>query len=177
LATAPSALAPSPSPSTPITSFEGNPGVWIRGDEPYGTFVQSRHIVKSGSFAMALDYSFPAGTNRYVVFRHRRLLPLPRHSHSIALWIYGDNSSNRLKLWLKGSDGAIVQLAVAPVGATGWHQIQANLPARFDPWDRIGAGDGILREPITIEAIILDDEPDGWGGSGTLYIDDISTSP
>jgi hypothetical protein len=66
---------------------------------------------------------------------------------------------------------------VAPVGASGWHQIHANLPPQFAPWDRIGVGDGILREPITIEAIVLDDEPDGWGSSGTLYIDDISTSP
>jgi hypothetical protein len=177
IANAPSGVAPSPPPSTPLTSFEGQPGVWIRGDEPYGTFVQSRHIVKSGSFAMALDYSFPTGANRYVVFRQRRPLPLPRHSHTISLWVYGDNSSNLLKLWLKGSDGAIVQLAVAPVGATGWHQIHANLPPQFAPWDRIGAGDGILREPITIEAIVLDDEPDGWGSNGTLYIDDISTSP
>ena len=168
---------PSAPPCTLVTSFEGNPGVWIRGDEPYGTFAHSRRIVKSGGFAMVLTYTFPAGSNRYVVFRHRRPLPLPRHSHSITLWVYGDNSSNLLKLWLKGSDGAIVQLAVAPVGAPGWHQIHANLPPQFAPWDRIGAGDGILREPITIEAIVLDDEPDGWGSSGTLYIDDISTSP
>jgi hypothetical protein len=139
--------------------------------------MQSRRIVKSGSFAMALDYSFAAGANRYVVFRHRRPLPLPRHSHTINLWVYGDNSSNLIKLWLKGGDGAIVQLAVAPVGAVGWHQITANIPPRFDPWDQIGAGDGVLRDPITIEAIVLDDQPDGWGSSGTFYIDDISTSP
>jgi len=177
LARAPSAVAPARPPATLVTSFEGNPGVWMRGDEPYGTFVQSRRIVKSGSFAMALSYEFPAGANRYVVFRHRRPLPLPRHSHTIALWVYGDNSSNLIKLWLKGRDGAIVQIAVAPVGSVGWHQIYANLPPRFDPWDRIGVGDGILRAPITLEAIILDDEPNGWGGSGSIYIDDISTSP
>lgn len=177
VASAPSAVAPPPPLATPITSFEGHPGVWIRGDEPYGTFMQSRRIVKSGSFAMALDYSFAAGANRYVVFRHRRPLPLPRHSHTINLWVYGDNSSNLIKLWLKGGDGAIVQLAVAPVGAVGWHQITANIPPRFDPWDQIGAGDGVLRDPITIEAIVLDDQPDGWGSSGTFYIDDISTSP
>jgi hypothetical protein len=107
--------------------------------EPYGTFTQSRRIVKSGSFAMVLTYAFPTGANRYVVFRHRRPLPLPRHSHTITLWVYGDNSSNLIKLWLKGQDGAIVQVAVAPVGVTGWHQIHVNLPPRFDAWDRIGA--------------------------------------
>ena len=34
-----------------------------------------------------------------------------------------------------------------------------------------------FREPITLEAIVLDDQPDGWGSSGTFYIDDITTSP
>lgn len=177
LARVPTPRGSPPPLATQVTSFEGNPGVWIRGDEPYGTFTHTRHVVKSGSFAMALSYAFPAGTNRYVVFRQRRPLPLPRHSRTISLWVYGDSSSNLIKLWLKGSDGAIVQLNMAPVGATGWHQIHANLPPRFDPWDRISTGDGTLREPITIEAVVLDDQPDGWGSKGTFYIDDISTSP
>lgn len=177
LAQAPTTPIQSAPMHTLVTSFEGYPGVWLRGDEPYGNFVQSRNVVKSGSFAMAMTYSFPTGDNRYVVFRHRRPLPLPHHSHSISLWVYGDNSSNLIKLWLKNGDGTIVQLTVAPVGAIGWHQVYVNLPPTIDAWDRIGAGDGIMREPITLEAIVLDDQPDGWGSSGTFYIDDITTSP
>ncbi len=158
----------------PITSFEGRRQTWVRGDEPYGTVRPQQAVVSAGRTALQIDYAFPRYDNRYVVFRHRRPLIIPPHTTAITLMLYGNNQAHELKLWLKGSDGAIVQLQMAPLGGHGWRQVTTRIPTQFAPWDQITAGDGTLHPPITIEAIVLDDNPNGSGQSGTFYIDQLS---
>lgn len=158
---------------TPITSFEDFAGVWIRGDEPYGSFVQNNHIVYMGRHSMALQYAFPLEKNRYVVFRHRRPLPIPPHATQLRLWVYGDNTANRLKLWIKDRTGSVFQVVAGPVGPAYWHELSFNIPHTVAPYARIWQSDGIVRPPLQIEAIVLDDNPDGAGNHGTIYIDAI----
>lgn len=160
--------------SIPVTSFEGRNITWVRGDEPYGTIRPQRHVVQHGQTALRIDYAFPQGGNRYLVFRHRRPLIIPAHTTAISLMLYGNNQSHELKLWLKGGDGAVVQLQVAPLGGVGWRRVIVPLPTHFNPWDLITPGDGHLTAPIHIEAVVLDDNPDGSGQFGAFYIDDIT---
>jgi hypothetical protein len=157
-----------------ITSFEGRNHTWVRGDEPYGTLHSQRHVVHDGQYALRMDYAFPQGDNRYVVFRHRRPLFIPTHTYALSLMLYGNNQSHELKLWLKGDDGAVVQLQIAPLGGMGWRQVVVPIPAQFAPWNRITPGNGVLRAPIRIEAIVLDDNPDGGGQAGTFFVDTIT---
>ena len=124
---------------------------------------------------MQLVYDFPAQQNRYVVFRRRRLLPIPAHSTAICMQIYGDNSAHRLKLWLKDRTGAVFQLVLGPVGPAHWHELCATIPNTVDAAARIWQSDGIVRPPLSLEAIVLDDNPDGIGGHGTLYVDALSS--
>lgn len=157
----------------PIASFEGRRHTWVRGDEPYGYVRPQQSIVYAGRTALRIDYNFPLAGNRYVVFRHRRPLIIPPHANAIALMIYGNNQSHEFKLWLKDRNGAVVQLQIAPLGGFGWRKVVVPIPAQFDEWNRITAGNSALRAPLTIEAIVLDDNPDGSGQSGTFYIDEI----
>jgi hypothetical protein len=89
------------------------------------------------------------------------------------MMVYGNNQSHELKLWLKGGDGAVVQLQIAPLGGMGWRRVVVPIPAQFAPWDLITPGDGRLSAPIQIEAIVLDDNPDGSGQVGAFFIDSI----
>jgi hypothetical protein len=164
----------SPLTELPIASFEGRNHTWVRGDEPYGTVRPQRQVVHDGPYALRMDYVFPEGGNRYVVFRHRRPLIIPANAYAIRMMLYGNNQSHEFKLWLKGSDGAVVQLQIAPLGGQGWRQVTVPIPAQFAPWDLITPGSGTLRAPIHIEAIVLDDNPDGSGQAGTFYIDTIT---
>lgn len=170
----PALVTHTPLPTLPITSFEGRRITWVRGDEPYGTVRPQRQVVYHGQTALRMDYAFPPGGNRYVVFRHRRPLIIPAHTTAISLMLYGNDQSHELKLWLKGGDGAVVQLQIAPLGGTGWRRVVVPIPAQFNQWDLITPGDGYLRTPIHLEAIVLDDNPDGSGQSGVLYIDQIT---
>lgn len=159
--------------SIPVTSFEGRKRTWVRGDEPYGTVRPQRQVVYEGQYALRMDYAFPQGGNRYVVFRHRRPLLIPANTYALSMMVYGNNQSHELKLWLKGGDGAVVQLQIAPLGGMGWRRVVVPIPAQFAPWDLITPGDGRLRAPIQIEAIVLDDNPDGSGQAGAFFIDGI----
>lgn len=160
-------------PIVPITSFEGRRDTWVRGDEPYAIVMPQHAIVYTGRTALQMHYTFPQHGNRYVVFRHRRPLIIPAHTRALTLMLYGNNQTHELKLWLKGSNGAVVQLQMAPLGGIGWRRVTVALPQRFAAWDHITASDGVLTAPITIEAIVLDDNPDGSGQSGSFYVDDI----
>lgn len=158
----------------PVASFEGRNRTWVRGDEPYGSVQPQRHVVGHGRSALRMDYAFPPGGNRYVVFRHRRPLILPANTYAISLLLYGNNQSHELKLWLKGDDGAVVQLQIAPLGGSGWRHVVVPIPSQFNPWDVITPGTGQLVAPIHIEAIVLDDNPDGSGQSGAFFVDRIT---
>jgi hypothetical protein len=132
-----------------------------------------RQVVYEGQYALRMDYAFPQGGNRYVVFRHRRPLLIPANTYALSMMVYGNNQSHELKLWLKGGDGAVVQLQIAPLGGMGWRRVVVPIPAQFAPWDLITPGDGRLSASIQIEAIVLDDNPDGSGQAGAFFIDSI----
>lgn len=162
-----------PLQTIPISGFEGRKRTWVRGDEPYGTVQPQRQVVYEGQYALRMDYAFPQGGNRYVVFRHRRPFLIPANTYALRMMIYGNNQSHELKLWLKGGNGAVVQLQIAPLGGMGWRSVVVPIPAQFDQWNLITPGDGQLQVPIQIEAIVLDDNPNGSGQAGTFFVDDI----
>lgn len=165
--------------STPhtVSNFDGQRRYWVRGDEPFGTLDYCRSHTWQGSHALCITYQFPPLGNRYLVFRQRRPLPLPAHTHALRFMLWGDNQTTMLKLWLKGGDGTVVQLALTPSGPATWRSVTVPLPPADAPWERIEGpaltGPTQLIPPITIEAIVLDDTPDGVASAGTIYIDQL----
>lgn len=156
-----------------VRTFDDQRRYWVRGDEPYGTLSIRRTPSWQGSHALHIDYQFPLLGNRYLVFRQRRPLPLPVATTAVAFMVYGDNSTTMLKLWLKDSRNTIVQLPVAPLGPAQWRRVVTNIPAEFPRWDVIRGDGHAVTPPFTIDAIVLDDLPNGVGSSGTVVIDQL----
>jgi hypothetical protein len=159
---------------TTVLDFETF-GAWRRGDQPNGTLLPTDAVEYSGGVAARLDYSFPTRGNDYVVFRRDRPEPIPGTPNALGIWVYGDGSSHLLKLWLRDAEGEILQYALGTVGPPGWRLLQAPIGGPVAPWNRINAGgNGRLDFPAKIDAIVLDDLPDGFAGAGTIFLDDIT---
>jgi polysaccharide biosynthesis protein PslG len=159
---------------TNILDFESL-GAWRRGDQPYGTLNATFAAQHSGRAAARLDYSFPSDSNDYVVFRRDEPVAIPGQPYAIGLWVYGDGSGNRVKVWLRDAEGEVLQYALGTVGPPGWRLLQAPLGAPVAPGDRITAGgNGRLDFPARLDAIVLDDAPDIFEGAGSIYLDDLT---
>jgi hypothetical protein len=161
-----------PPTTGPITDFEAF-GTWKRGDQPNGTFVQSSEQVHGGSHSGKLTYDFPSGGNDFVVFA--QTFQLGGRPNQISAWVYGDGSKHYLNVWIKDAAGETWQFPLGQVKHTGWQQMVAWLdPAA--PWPAAhidGASNGAIDYPIDFRALVLDDVPDSYSGSGAIYLDDL----
>jgi hypothetical protein len=163
-----------PSPSGPglITGFEEF-GTWRRGAQANGTFTQSSEQVYSGTQAGRLDYSFPSGDNDFVVFL--QTYRLEGRPSQISAWAYGDASGHLLNVWILDAEGETWQFSFGRVRHNGWQQMVADLQPG-DPWPAghiDGPSNGAIDYPISFRGLVLDDVPDSYSGSGTIYIDEL----
>ncbi len=182
---APSA-APSPTPTqaqaqpavqqpAPLGVFQDfeQAGGWQRGNEPNGELSRVNTQAHSGNYAGRLSYNFPSAGNDYVVFLQSR--PLAGDPNAISVWVYGDNSGHYLNLWLKDARGQTWQMSFGQIDHTGWRELTAILDPG-QPWPAghvSGPDNGVIDYPITFQALVLDDAPDSYSGSGTIYLDDL----
>jgi hypothetical protein len=155
-----------------ITGFEEF-GTWKRGDQPYGTFAQSSEQVHGGAHAGKLAYNFPSGGNDFVVFLQTH--PLGGRPNQISAWVYGNGSKHYLNVWIEDAAGETWQFPLGQVQYTGWQQMAAWLdPAAAWPTGHIGGpSNGVVDYPINFRALVLDDIPDSFAGSGAIYVDDL----
>lgn len=166
---------PPPAVCGPITGFEQF-GTWRRGDEPYGTFQQSTEQAYSGSYSGKIAYSFPTPGNDYMVFL--RSIPIGGRGTALTAWVYGDKSAHYLNVWVQDNQGEVWQFTFGQIRHVGWQQMLAPLDVNGAwPVGHIsGPANGVLDYPIALFAIVLDDAPDSFMGSGAIYIDDLSCS-
>lgn len=156
-----------------LTDFEQF-GTWKRGDEPYGTFVQASELAHSGVFSGRLNYNFPTPGNDYVVFL--RNIPMGGAGQAVTAWVYGDNSGHYLNCWIKDAQGEVWSFTFGQIKHTGWQLMIAPLDV-LGAWPNghvSGPANGVLDYPISLAALVLDDAPDTYVGSGVIYIDDLS---
>ncbi len=157
-----------------VFDFE-NFGEWRRGNEPNGTFTRSSERVRGGSAAGQLSYSFPGGGNDYVVFQPRPALSIPGAPSQLGLWVYGDGSGHALKVWLRDAQGETLQFRLGFVGG-GWQLLSTPINGIVESYNRIsGSGNLRLDFPVTLTALVLDDEPDSASGNGTIFLDDLTS--
>jgi hypothetical protein len=151
------------------------PTTWRRGDQPNGTFGQSSAEAHGGSYARRLDYNFPSGGNDFVVFLWSQALD--GDPNQINVWVRGDGSGHLLNVWIKDSGGQTWQFPFGPVRHTGWRQMSAYLDTN-QPWPTghiAGPDNGVVDYPVSFQALVLDDAPDSYRGSGTIYVDDLES--
>jgi hypothetical protein len=67
------------------------------------------------------------------------------------------------------------QVPLGRVSHTGWQQMVGILDVNQPwPWAHIsGPDNGIIDYPVSFYALILDDAPDTFAGSGTIYVDEL----
>jgi hypothetical protein len=162
-----------PAAAGPITGFETF-GTWKRGDQANGTFSQSQEQVHNGSYSGKLAYDFPGGGNDFVVFLHT--FPLGGKPNQVSAWVYGDGSKHFLNIWLEDAAGETWQFSLGQVKHSGWQQMVAWLdPGAPWPASHIdGPSNSTIDYPVDLRALVLDDVPDTYSGSGAIYIDDMA---
>jgi hypothetical protein len=110
-----------------------------------------------------------------VVFLQSR--SLAGRPNAISAWVYGDGSGHFLNVWLKDANGQSWQMSFGQVKHTGWQEMTAFLDPG-QPWPSAhisGPNNGAIDYPISFQAIVLDDAPDNYSGSGTIYVDDLNS--
>jgi serine/threonine protein kinase len=177
-------LPPTNTPPLPKSPPVAQPGVfedfetpkdWRRGDQPNGTFERSSEQAHGGSHSGKLAYNFPGGGNDFVVFSHEQALA--GTPNQISAWVYGDGSGHFLNVWVKDNGGQTWQMSLGQVQHTGWQEMTAYLdPGQPWPSGHIGGPDnGAIDYPVSFLALVLDDVPDGYSGSGAIFIDDLAS--
>lgn len=150
-------------------------GSWQRPSQPNGTFVASSGRVKAGAKSGRIDYTFANPYNDYVVFERTEPLPIAGEPYGLGLWIYGDSSGNTVRFWLRDAEGEVLQYSLGTVGGLGWHFRSAPIGGKVEPGNRVTpGGNGQLDFPVSFVAFVLDDAPDSFVGSGTIYFDDLT---
>ena len=152
-------------------------GAWRRGDEPNGSLNQSSEQVHSGHTAAKLNYNFATPQNDYVVFLPPGPISIPPETSKLGIWIYGDGSTHALNAWLRDAQGEVLQFRLGPVGGAGWHFISTPLSGTVAPGNVItNEQNRQLDFPVSLTALVLDDDPNTAVGTGTIYLDDLTAS-
>jgi hypothetical protein len=148
-------------------------GTWRRGDQPNGTFTQSGDKAHQGRYSGKLDYQFDTTGNDYVVFAQAHVID--GEPARLTAWVYGDGSGHFLNAWIRDADGQVWQVPLGTVGHSGWQEMAGLLDATQPwPWSHIsGPDNGQIDYPVAFSALVLDDKPDSFSGSGSLYIDEL----
>lgn len=183
---------PTPRPATPtaapvvaapaktgvIYDFETF-GTWKRGDEPYGSFVQSNERKHEGNYAAKLIYEIPAVERHYVVFERVPLISIPGRPDALSLWVYGDGSNHYLNAWILDSQGEVRQFTFGQIRHSGsWQLMVASLNTKA-PWPQgniRGPDNGQLDYPISLDGLVLDVVPRAGVSNytGAIYVDDLT---
>lgn len=162
----------SPSPGGLLSDFE-TWGSWRRGDETWGTFVQSNEQHVSGRNAGKLTYDFPADPKNYVVFR--RLLPINGRPNALRLQVYGDGSTHFLNAWVQDARGQLWQFTFGRINHTGWRTMTAPFDLGLD-WPNQAVGAAKTNAPIyplRFYALVLDGHASDQAFQGVIYLDDL----
>lgn len=161
---------------TSVFNFEQF-NAWQRGDEPNGELTRTSEQVHSGNSAARLSYNFSTPENDYVVFLPPAPLSIPGNPTTLGIWVYGNGSGYALNVWLQDNQGEVLQFRLGPVGSPGWKYISTPLRGQVDQSNIIsGQGNGQLDFPISLRALVLDDDPNESTGSGVIYLDDLTAS-
>ncbi len=164
-----------PATTRPGTLFDFESTVnWRRGDQPNGTLTQAAGMAHSGQASARLDYNFPTADNDFVVFLNP--VSLSGQPNTIGAWVYGDSAGHFFNVWIKDSGGQVWQVPLGRASGPGWQQLVGYIATgQAWPWTHIsGPDNGQVDYPIQFYALVLDDMPDTYAGSGTIYVDDIT---
>ncbi|MCB0165027.1 MAG: hypothetical protein KDI79_12420 [Anaerolineae bacterium] len=162
---------------TVFNDFE-SPTAWRFGDHSYSSsFAEQVRSPNRAGLAGQLTYQIPAnqGNNNFVDIEWNCLLA--GAPSSISAQVYGDGSGNFFNVWITDNEGERWQFPFGPMTHQGWQQMTAYLDVTQD-WPAGLAGEeknGQIDYPVRFSALVLDVPEAAAGGSGTIYIDNLTS--
>jgi len=139
----------------PLEDFEGELFSFVGTDTADVSLQTGAEQVRYGRQSLKLSYDTakggPAAAAAFLA-----ITPGERH---LNLWVYGDGSGNTLTATISDSDGVRTDVALAGLDFTGWKYVTAALPANAAGMTALNVFYG-----------------GGASASGTLYLDQITTS-
>ncbi|CAA9275220.1 MAG: D-alanyl-D-alanine carboxypeptidase, partial [uncultured Chloroflexia bacterium] len=148
---------------------------WVQAGPANGALARNADRLKDGGHAGRYEYRFGSGENDYVAFRPPSPLELGQPG-AVGLWVYGDNSGHLMQIQLEDQSGELLQFALGKVGGAEWSWMQASLGGEVLPGNRLGGGNnnGRLDGNVKVRALVVDDQPNEYVGSGTIWVDNLT---
>ncbi len=146
------------------------PVAWhVWGDGAGGAASFASEVALSGAGSLRIDYWFDAPGKDYVDISAPTAVP--GQPNKVGLWLWGDNGGHLLWVTFTDATGERFMVGLGNVDGPGWHLRTARLADYFVSSG--GNGDGKIDYPVTFQSLMVDNDPDGKVGRGTLYVDDL----
>ncbi len=156
---------PTAHPTNATRLLDGTQSIqWQRPAQPNGSLQRTAGFLR-------LTYRFTTRENDYVAFELSEPIPLPAETTALVIQLYGDGNGHRLRLWLCDREGEVFSVTAGVVGPPAWQTLITPLSRRPAQYERIaGSGNGRPDWPLTLHAVVIDDEYDRWSGMGEIRI-------
>ena len=119
-----------------------------------------------GGASLKLNYRMEAGWKflqiQPILDDLRKVEGRPR---ALGMWVYGDGSSNLLRMRFRDASGQTWQPGGAPIDWKGWRFYQFPIDTKASSW----GGDGQLHWPITLDTLALLDSDSKTDNKGEVY--------
>ncbi|NJO07079.1 MAG: hypothetical protein HC876_17035 [Chloroflexaceae bacterium] len=160
---------------TIVLDFELDYG-WRSGDPGRGTLSNSTARARSGTQAGALQYNFFSAGNDFVGLDLPQPIAIPGSPAQLGVWVYGNGSGHELLAALRDVNGEILKFRLGVIGSgERWRFVSTPINGEVETWRcEGGCQNRRLDYPVTLVALLLEDNPDPETGSGTFYIDDLT---
>jgi hypothetical protein len=124
--------------------------------------------------ALRIDYEFDPGWKFLRVAPHgTKHEPLAGKPTALGMWVCGDGSNNILNMRYADSTGQTFQTSAGAIDWKGWRFVRFSLAAdHASEWG--GAADGVIHYPIAFDTVALVDSHDRGGGSGRIWVADLT---
>ncbi|MCC6626325.1 MAG: endo-1,4-beta-xylanase [Chloroflexi bacterium] len=150
---------------TIVNDFEDEQGWHAWGDGATAQVERTSDERAGGSFGGRVRYAFTNGGKAYVDLQ--RIVGVPGEPQRLGVWVRGDSSGHLLWATFRDASDEYFRVFLCAI-AGGWQQCEAP----FDSFAH-SDGDGVIQYPVRFQSLVLDNEPDGVSGEGTIVLDDL----
>jgi len=156
-----------------VDGFEGdNVSDWVTfADSGSGASIDTSRSNNSkiGDYSMKIDYTIGGGTDGERCGTYLQKSTWANYD-SVNLWIYGDNSSNILRIKIEEDCGKEYWIYELPLNWTGWNELDIPVSS-FRVWEPT-MQDGVLDKTKVNRFTIAILESDASTSGSTIYVDD-----
>ncbi len=142
------------------------------GVDPASSFTLATSPVKQGTGSGRLYYVW--GTGQFIREYNSNQPQFPAGT-TLSMWVYGDNSSNQVRMCIRDAEGELFVSNYVTIDFTGWQKLTWQIGV--DPTTKwAGTGDGAVTGPTIKFDSIHVKKGASSPASGDLYFDEIAYS-